>query len=81
MLNSLSNKGENYAGNQSTRRSFPSNWQQGSDAGYSVLTPHGVIHVPGNNPLARQAFDALVKSYVTLQDIAQKAQAGEQAAR
>lgn len=47
----------------------------GSDAGYSVLTPHGVIHVPGNNPMAREAFAALAKSYATLQEIAQKQQA------
>ena len=51
---------------------------QGSDAGYSVLTPHGVVHVPGNNPLAREAFQALTKSYAKLQEIAQK---GEQVGR
>jgi hypothetical protein len=49
---------------------------RGSDAGYSVLTPHGVVHVPGNNPLAREAFEALTISYAKLQEIAQK---GEQA--
>jgi hypothetical protein len=49
----------------------------GSDAGYSVLTPHGVVHVPGNNPLAREAFEALTRSYAKLQEIAQQgAQAG-----
>jgi hypothetical protein len=50
----------------------------GSDAGYSVLTPHGVVHVPGNNPLAREAFEALTKSFAKLQEIAQK---GQQASR
>jgi hypothetical protein len=28
----------------------------GSDAPYSVLTPHGLKHVPGNNPFAREAL-------------------------
>ncbi len=48
----------------------------GSDAGYSVLTPHGVIHVPGNNPMAREAYEKLVKCYAELQQIALKEQPG-----
>ena len=51
----------------------------GSDAGYSVLTPHGVVHVPGNNPLAREAYEALVKSYVALQEVAARVGQGEKA--
>lgn len=27
----------------------------GSDGGYSVVTGHGVVHVPGNNPMAHLA--------------------------
>ena len=50
--------------------------RMGSDAGYSVLTPHGVVHVPGNNPMAREAFQALKTSYAKLQEIAQKERAG-----
>jgi hypothetical protein len=50
----------------------------GSDAPYSVLTPHGLKHVPGNNPFAREAFEALTKSFAKLQQIAQT---GEQAVR
>jgi hypothetical protein len=50
--------------------------RMGSDAGYSVLTPHGVVHVPGNNPMAREAFAALKTSYAKLQEIAQKERAG-----
>lgn len=42
----------------------------GGDSGYSVLTPHGVIHVPGNNPEAQEAASALVKNYAVLQEIA-----------
>jgi hypothetical protein len=53
----------------------------GSDAGYSVLTPHGVKHVPGNNPMAREAYAELTKSYAKLQEIAQKERVGEQVAR
>ncbi|MES2222918.1 MAG: hypothetical protein V4587_18355 [Acidobacteriota bacterium] len=53
----------------------------GSDAGYSVLTPHGVVHVPGNNPMAREAFDGLKKSFAKLQQIGQQQRAGEQAGR
>ena len=53
----------------------------GSDAGYSVLTPHGVKHVPGNNPMAREAYAELTKSYAKLQEIAQKERTGEQVAR
>jgi len=48
----------------------------GSDSGYSVLTPHGVVHVPGNNPMAREAFQGLKASYTKLQEIAQKERAG-----
>jgi hypothetical protein len=48
----------------------------GSDGGYSVVTPHGVKHVPGNNPMAREAFQALKASYTKLQEIAQKERAG-----
>ena len=47
----------------------------GSDAGYTVLTPHGVRHVPSNNPMAREAFDALTKNYIKLQEIATREQA------
>jgi hypothetical protein len=50
----------------------------GSDAGYSVLTPHGLKRVPGNNPETREAFEALTKSYAKLQQVAQTA---EQAVR
>lgn len=50
----------------------------GSDAGYSVLTPHGVKHVPGNNPMAREAYGELTKSYAKLQEIAQKERMAEQ---
>ncbi len=46
----------------------------GSDAGYTVLTPHGLVHVPGNNPEVHAAFDALSKSFAKIQAIAQKAQ-------
>lgn len=46
--------------------------QLGSDGGYSVLTPHGVVHVPGNNPLAREAVEAMTKSYKALQEVALK---------
>ena len=49
---------------------------RGSDAGYNVLTPHGVVHVPGNNPEAREAYATLTKSFVKLQEIAAKEQAG-----
>ena len=42
----------------------------GSDAGYSVLTPHGVVKVPGNNPMAREAFAAMKASFTKLQEIA-----------
>jgi hypothetical protein len=49
--------------------------QIGSDAGYSVLTPHGVVHVPGNNPMAREAYKALTSSFAKLQEIALKEQA------
>lgn len=55
--------------------------RMGSDAGYSVLTRHGIVHVPGNNPMAREAYGALQKSFAKLQEIAQKAQVGEQAGR
>jgi len=55
--------------------------RMGSDAGYSVLTPHGVVHVPGNNPMAREAFEALKGSYAKLQEIGQKERAGSQVAR
>jgi hypothetical protein len=51
----------------------------GSDGGYSVLTPHGLKRIPGNNPMAREAYDAVMKSYTKLQEIAQ--QAGEQVGR
>jgi hypothetical protein len=47
----------------------------GSDAGYTVLTPHGVRHVPSNNPMAREAFAALTKSYIQLQEIASREKA------
>jgi hypothetical protein len=53
----------------------------GSDAGYYVLGPHGLVHVPGNNPEAREAYSALTKSYQKLQEIAQKERTGEQAGR
>ncbi len=46
----------------------------GGDAGYSVLTPHGVVRVPGNNPLAKEAFSALKASFTKLQGIAAKGQ-------
>ncbi|HEV2134050.1 MAG TPA: hypothetical protein VGR47_07285 [Terracidiphilus sp.] len=48
--------------------------QLGSDAGYSVLTPHGVVHVPGNNPMAKEAYKALTGSFAKLQEIALKEQ-------
>lgn len=48
---------------------------KGSDAGYSVLTPHGLVHVPGNNPLMREAYAALVKANVKVQEIAQQQRA------
>ena len=44
----------------------------GGDGGYSVLTPHGVVRVPGNNPEVREAVNAVMKSYATLQEIAIK---------
>lgn len=47
----------------------------GSDAGYSVLTPHGVRHVPSNNPMAREAYAALMKNYNQLQEIASRERA------
>ncbi|WP_047492370.1 hypothetical protein [Terriglobus sp. TAA 43] len=49
---------------------------KGSDGGYSVLTPHGLLHVPGNNPLIREAYAALVKANLKVQEIAQKQHAG-----
>lgn len=55
--------------------------RMGSDAGYTVLTPHGPKHVPGNNPMAREAVEALRGSYAKLQEIAQKERAGEQVGR
>jgi hypothetical protein len=51
--------------------------QVGSDAGYGILTPHGIVHVPGNNPEAREAFQAAMKSYAKLQAIAEREQAGQ----
>jgi hypothetical protein len=51
--------------------------QAGSDGGYSVLTPQGIRKVPSNNPEARAAFDAVAKSFATLQAIAVKAQVGQ----
>ena len=36
----------------------------GSDAGYYVLGPHGLVHVPGNNPEAREAYSALTKKAI-----------------
>jgi hypothetical protein len=48
----------------------------GSDAGYSVLTSHGIVHVPGNNPMAREVFQALKGSFEKLQEIALRGQAG-----
>lgn len=42
----------------------------GGDGGYSVLTPHGVVHVPGNNPMAHEAIEAMMKSYKALQEVA-----------
>ncbi len=48
----------------------------GGDSGYSVLTPHGVVHVPGNNPEAREAVSALTKSYAALQEIALRQASG-----
>lgn len=41
----------------------------GGDAGYSVLTPHGIVHVPGNNPMAREAIESMMKGYTALQEI------------
>lgn len=38
----------------------------GSDTGYSVLIPHGVKHVPGNNPMAREAYEAMTISYAQI---------------
>ncbi len=55
--------------------------RMGSDAGYTVLTPNGPVHVPGNNPMAREAVDSLRKSYTKLQEIAQKERAAQQAGR
>ena len=43
----------------------------GTDADITVLTPHGPKHVPGNNPMAREAFEALTKSFAKLQQVAQ----------
>ena len=48
----------------------------GSDAGYTVLTSHGLVHVPGNNPMAREAFQALKGNVAKLQEIAAREQAG-----
>jgi hypothetical protein len=50
--------------------------QRGGDGGYSVLTPHGIKKVPSNNPEAREAFNAVEKSFAKLQAIAGKEQAG-----
>ena len=44
----------------------------GGDAGYSVLTPHGIVHVPGNNPMVQQAFQALMNNFKILQEAALK---------
>ena len=49
---------------------------EGSDAGYKVLTPHGIVKVPGNNPEARVALETLAKGFEKLQSIALKEQAG-----
>lgn len=51
---------------------------RGSDAGYSVLTPHGLRRVPGNNPEAREAFATLTKSFAKLQEISLKEHVGGQ---
>jgi hypothetical protein len=53
----------------------------GSDASVKVLTPHGVKVIPSNNPMAREAYAELTKSYAKLQEIAQVERTGEQAAR
>ena len=50
----------------------------GSDGGYSVITPHGLKKVPGNNPEARAAFAAIAKSHASLQAIALRQQVGVQ---
>lgn len=44
----------------------------GGDAGYTVITKHGVVHVPGNNPMAREAYAAIAKNYAILQEAAVK---------
>lgn len=44
----------------------------GGDGGYSVLTPHGIVKVPSNNPEAREAAQAVMKGYAALQEIALK---------
>jgi hypothetical protein len=49
----------------------------GSDGGYRLLTPHGIVKVPSNNPEARVALEALTQSYEKLQSIAVKEQAGQ----
>ena len=47
----------------------------GGDGGCSVLTPHGVVHVPGNNPDGRRAFETVMKEFATLQEVALKQKA------
>lgn len=55
----------------------------GGDGGYSVLTPHGVVKVPSNNPEAREAYATIAKGYATLKELAVKQQEvrGEEIAR
>jgi hypothetical protein len=52
----------------------------GGDGGYTVLTPHGLVHVPGNNPMAQEAAEGLMKSFTALQEIASKEAMGGMAA-
>jgi hypothetical protein len=48
----------------------------GGDGGCKVLTPHGVVHVPGNNPDGRRAYETVMKDFAALQEVALKQKAG-----
>ena len=44
----------------------------GGDGGYTVVTPHGLVRVPGNNPELREAYRVIAKNYAVLQEAALK---------
>jgi hypothetical protein len=48
----------------------------GTDASHSVLTPHRLQHAPSDNPMAREAYETLTRSFAKLQQIAQTGEQG-----